>query len=276
MKIVKVLNNSTVIAQDGEMELVVMGKGISFGKRPGDWIAPSQIEKTFWLDSEKNAVKLAKLLAEIPILYFEVVRDLIDIAETELGISLNETIYLSLTEHIQFAVQRYQEGSFTPNAMLLEIAAVYQVEYQFAHRCLSYLEQQLDVRLPNDEAGFIALHLILAQGKSRSRDKVTELTTTVYDLVRLVQDYYQLTFLETDLGYSRFVVHLKFFVMRLLQGEQLPTEDIALYRALTVTYDRAKEVLPVVSSYLERKYGYRLCDGEAFYLTLHIHRLLNR
>ncbi|HEL2218847.1 TPA: PRD domain-containing protein [Streptococcus suis] len=276
MKIVKVLNNSTVIAQDGEMELVVMGKGISFGKRPGDWITPSKIEKIFWLDSGKNAVKLAKLLAEIPILYFEVVRDLIDIAEAELDISLNETIYLSLTEHIQFAVQRYQEGAFTPNAMLLEIATVYQVEYQFALRCLSYLEQQLDVRLPNDEAGFIALHLILAQGNSRSRDKVTELTTTVYDLVRIVQEYYQLTFLETDPGYSRFVVHLKFFIMRLLQGEQLPAEDIALYQALTTTYNRAKGVLPVITSYLERKYDYRLCDGEAFYLTLHIHRLLNR
>lgn len=276
MKIVKVLNNSTVIAQDGEMELVVMGRGISFGKRPGDWVAPSQIEKTFWLDSEKNALRLAKLLAEIPILYFELVRDLVDTAETELGISLNESIYLSLTEHIHFAVQRYQEGAFTPNAMLLEIAAVYQAEYQFALRSLSYLEQQLDVRLPNDEAGFIALHLIIAQSQSQSRDKVTELTVTVYDLVRIIQDYYKLSFSETDLRYSRFVIHLKFFVMRLWQEEPLSDEDVILYQALTKTYDRAKEVLPLVAEYVENKYGHHLSDGEAFYLALHIHHLLHR
>lgn len=274
MKISKVLNNSTVIVKENHLELVVMGKGISFGKKVGDRIDPSAIEKRFWLDNEQNAGRLAKLLAEIPIAYFEIVRDLVDIAETELAVELNDTIYLSLTEHIHFAVMRFRDGLVTPNAILFEIATIYQAEYQFALRALTYIEQQLGLRLPNDEAGFIALHLIIAQSNSSKVNKVTELALAVYEISCLVQEFYQLSFAEDDIHYARFVIHLKFLLLRLWKGEQMSDEDAALYQSLVQQHERAKQVLPEIAAYLESKYGYRLSEGEAFYLTLHIQRLL--
>lgn len=48
MKIKKVLNNGAVITtnRDGE-EIVVLGKGLAFGKKPGDQIDESKIYKIF-------------------------------------------------------------------------------------------------------------------------------------------------------------------------------------------------------------------------------------
>ncbi|MDO4432240.1 MAG: PRD domain-containing protein [Aerococcaceae bacterium] len=276
MEVVKVLNNSTVIVHDGRNELVVMGKGISFGKQVGDSIDTTKIEKCFWLDSEKNAIRLAKLLSEIPVMYFELVRDLVDAAETELGIILNETIYLTLTDHIHFAIERFHEGIQTPNAILSEVKTIYQAEYQFSLRVLQYIEQQIGVRLPDDEAGFITLHLIIAQNQSHEADKVTKMTLMVHDMVRIVKEHYQLELDDDDLNYVRFVTHLKFFIMRLWNEEQAVVSDTQLYELVVQHYPKAQEVLPKLSAYLEEKVQHTLSEGESFYLMLHINRLLNR
>jgi len=45
MKISKVLNNNTVIVKEDVNEIVLIGRGIAFKKKPGDPINPALIEK---------------------------------------------------------------------------------------------------------------------------------------------------------------------------------------------------------------------------------------
>lgn len=276
MKIIKVLNNSTVIAFDGQMELVVMGKGISFGKRQGDEIDEKIIEKRFLLDSKINATNLVRLLSEIPIEYFNLVRDLVDVAESEWKMLLNETIYLTLTDHIYFAVERFKNGIVTPNAILSEIKVIYHDEYLFGMRVLDYIERQLNCRLPDDEAGFIALHFVIAKNQVPEADRVTQMTLIVHDIVQIVQNFYQLEFKEDDLNYVRFITHLKFFIMRLWNDKVDEMTDPQLLNLVKVQYKRAQLVLPQIDDYLKQRCQYQLKDGEAFYLILHINRLLSR
>ena len=48
MKISKVLNNSSaVVIDDDNCEVVVVGRGIAFHKKPGDLINPESVEKKF-------------------------------------------------------------------------------------------------------------------------------------------------------------------------------------------------------------------------------------
>ena len=53
LKIEKVYNNNVVQASDKKgKELIVMGRGLGFRKKAGDFLNPDQIEKTFVLQNE--------------------------------------------------------------------------------------------------------------------------------------------------------------------------------------------------------------------------------
>ena len=61
MVILKVLNNNaaTTIDPDTNNEMVIMGRGLAFGKKSGDEIDKSRIEKIFTLDFATNYVIFA-------------------------------------------------------------------------------------------------------------------------------------------------------------------------------------------------------------------------
>lgn len=72
MKISKQLNNNIVIAADGQgREVVLMGKGIGFGVKPGEAPNMDLVEKRFFgLSSGAHTDQLAELLERIPLEHF--------------------------------------------------------------------------------------------------------------------------------------------------------------------------------------------------------------
>ena len=51
MRIEKVINNNIISTRDKQgVELVVMGRGIGFGKKPGSEVVEKKIEKVFLLN----------------------------------------------------------------------------------------------------------------------------------------------------------------------------------------------------------------------------------
>lgn len=51
MQIEKILNNNVVQALDNNVEYIVMGKGLGFQKKVGDFVDKEKIEKTFVLEN---------------------------------------------------------------------------------------------------------------------------------------------------------------------------------------------------------------------------------
>ena len=68
MVILKVLNNNaaTTIDPDTNNEMVIMGRGLAFGKKSGDEIDKSRIEKIFTLEDEGGIDKVKNMLKNIP------------------------------------------------------------------------------------------------------------------------------------------------------------------------------------------------------------------
>ena len=58
-------NVSLVRNWDGE-ELVVIGKGIAFGKKKGDLISENQVEKVFRMKTEESRENFMTLLKDVP------------------------------------------------------------------------------------------------------------------------------------------------------------------------------------------------------------------
>ena len=81
MRVIKVLNNSLVLALNDEgQEIILMGKGIGFQKSIGYKLSPKEIDKVFVLKDRELSRRIIRLAAETDSIYFEMAKSVIDYA----------------------------------------------------------------------------------------------------------------------------------------------------------------------------------------------------
>src|SRR3954470_3232848 len=152
MKIAKVINNNVISVIDAHnKELVIMGRGLAFQKRPGDIVDEAKIEKIFKLDNKDVSEKFKTLLYDVPMEYMDVSERIISYAKEKLGKKLNDSIYVSLTDHINFAIEREQKGLIISNPLLWEIKRIYADEYAIGLKAITKIQEMLGITLPQDE-----------------------------------------------------------------------------------------------------------------------------
>lgn len=216
MKIAKVINNNVIsVVNEQGKELVVMGRGLAFQKKSGDDVDEARIEKVFTLDNKDVSEKFKTLLYDIPIECMEVSEEIISYAKLQLGKKLNDSIYVSLTDHINFAIQRNQKGLDIKNALLWETKRLYKDEFAIGKEALVMVKNKTGVSLPEDEAGFIALHIVNAE-LNEEMPNIINITKVMQEILSIVKYHFKIEFSEESLHYYRFVTHLKFFAQRFL------------------------------------------------------------
>ena len=164
MHIQKVLNSSVVLVQDdsGE-ESILLGKGIGYGRKAGEPIERQPSDRVFLPLSNPDAQPMLELFSSIPASYLDLTQDIVDDAEQSLGVKLSAHIYLLLTDHLHFAVERQQKGLVVTNRIFWEIKHFYPKEYAVGQRGLQKVKAKLDIELPDEEAGNIAFHIVNAR-----------------------------------------------------------------------------------------------------------------
>ena len=65
MVIKLVYNNVALATDEGGREVVVIGRGVCFGRRAGDAVDASLVEKVFSLQGQDNVSRLERLLKSI-------------------------------------------------------------------------------------------------------------------------------------------------------------------------------------------------------------------
>ena len=122
MKIIKIVNNNIVTSLDEQnREIIVMGRGLGFGRKPGMPIEDEKVEKVFRLNSAGENQKLVDIIQDIPLEHIKAADQIIEYAKSMLGERLKETIYLSLIDHIDGAIDRYKNQIQFTNPLLWEI-----------------------------------------------------------------------------------------------------------------------------------------------------------
>jgi beta-glucoside operon transcriptional antiterminator len=276
MKIAKVYNNNVISTFNGKNEeLVVMGKGLAFQKRPGDFVDKDKIEKIFALKNEDISEKFKTLLYEVPLEYMEITEEIIKIAKSRLGRTLNDSIYISLTDHIHFAVDRHRKGYDIKNALLWEIKRFYKEEYLIGMEALKLVSEKIGVNLPEDEAGFIAMHIVNS-GLNEEMPNVANITRVMQDILNIVKYHYKINFDEESLNYFRFVTHLKFFAQRLYSKNYIEDDDPFLYESFKQKHKEAIVCTEKINDYIENQFDHSLTNNEKLYLAIHIQRVVNR
>lgn len=276
MKIIKQLNNNIVIASDDQgREVILMGKGIGFGCKLGDEPDLRLVEKQFFgLSSGQHTAQLAELLDRIPQEHLSVGILIVEHVQEKLRKPLNETLVLMVSDHVSFAIERQKKGLELTNALLWEIRKFYPDEYQLGLDALDIIQRETGVRLREDEAGFLAMHIINAQydgGEPLAQD----LLKLIQDVVNMVRYTYGIDLDENSLDYIRFVTHLKFFLSRIFtKATYQGNED--LYGIVSVLYPKAAACVQKIAAYISQKLDYSLGLEEQGYLIIHVEKLTRR
>ncbi len=272
----KVINNNVVSAYDDEQhELVIMGRGIAFQKKSGDPIDEERIEKVFSIQNKDISEKFKTLLYDIPIEYMQVCEAIIDHARTTLNKNLNDSIYVTLTDHITFAIERHQKGMDIKNALLWEIKRLYKEEFMCGVEAIRIIQDKLNIHLPEDEAGFIAMHIVNAE-LNEEMPNVIQITKLIQDILNIVKYHFQIDLDEESLNYFRFVTHLKFFGQRLFNETQMENQNEFLYEVVKEKNTAAFQCAEKINDYVQKEYNRSLIEDEMLYLTLHIDRVIKR
>ncbi|MFW2491307.1 BglG family transcription antiterminator LicT [Clostridium chromiireducens] len=276
MIIKKIFNNNAILAKDSKkQEIVIMGRGVGFKKSVGDEVDENLIEKTFILKQKDASEKFKLLLEDIPTEHVSLCYDIIEYAKNILSVELNDYIYVTLTDHISYALKLFEEGLNRPNALIWEIKKFYPKEFEIGLKALEFIEDETNKRLPEDEAGNIALHLINAQTNNSSNkvEDIAHQTKMIQDILNIIKYTYNIALNEKSLNYERFVTHLRFFFQRLNKNEKMEKEeDDFLLKQVRTKYKKAYECMLKIQKYLEKE----LSDEEQLYLTIHIQRVTQR
>lgn len=273
MIIEKVINNNVVSAFDpNNQEIVIMGKGIGFRKRPGDPVMDNGIEKIFVLNDQDEVGKFAELLKSLPMEHLKVSLDIIDYAKQVMGDRLSPSIYITLTDHINFTVERYKKGMLFKNALLEEVRSFYPSEYLIGEYAISLIKRRLYVDLPVDEAASVALHFVNAEYNTGMGDTM-KITNLIREVLTIVEEELRTNLDERGLYYSRFVTHLKFLAQRVFTGQLLDNQEEELTLMITRLYPGEYVCSQKIREYIRGHYGHTITNEELAYLTVHIRRI---
>lgn len=278
MQIYKILNNNVaVVLDENGREKVIMGRGICFKKKTGGLIPDEMIDKIFFLSGPEANSKFQVLVQDIPMEHIAIGEEIISRARQQLGKKLSDMLYISLIDHVHTSIVRFLDGVTVKNVLLWDIRRFYREEFQIGLWALNLIEEKCKVRLPEDEAGFIALHLANAQMDEDVMHNMYEITRIMQEVVNIVKYYFHVDFDEDDVYYYRFVTHLKFFAKRLVEHNIYREDDNDdLWEVIRRKYPEAFRCVEKITRFIEHKYEYPLSKDEQLYLTIHIERVLSR
>ena len=269
----KVINNNIISAYEKSgAEVIVMGRGIGFKKKHGEVVPADQISKIFRIKSRTLAEQFKELLANMPLERVRISDEIISHAKDHLKLKLNQSIYVTLTDHINFAIERVSQGIEPQNALLWEIKRFYPQEFQLGIYALELIQDRLDILLPEDEAGFIALHFVNAEYGTDIRDAV-KFPDQMQAIVDIVERDLGILLDESSLHYERFMTHIKFLIQRIYRKELLSSEDRELSLLMQRKYPREYQCSLKVAEYIMQATGSRLSEEEIMYLSVHIRRV---
>lgn len=269
----KVINNNIISAYEKSgAEVIVMGRGIGFKKKQGEMVPADQISKIFRIKSRTLSEQFKELLANMPLERVRISDEIISHAKDHLKLKLNQSIYVTLTDHINFAIERVSQGIEPQNALLWEIKRFYPQEFQLGIYALELIHDRLGILLPEDEAGFIALHFVNAEYGTDIRDAV-KFPDQMQAIVDIVERELGILLDESSLHYERFMTHIKFLIQRIYRKELLSSEDRELSLMMQRKYPREYQCSVKVAEYIMQATGCRLSEEEIMYLSVHIRRV---
>lgn len=274
-RIYKILNNNVITSKDGKgNEIIVTGNGVGFGTKVGNDVPNDRIQNVFVPESKAFLNRFVKLVNEISYECFNIAEDIKILAEEDLGVKLDEILVISLADHINFALCQYDKKQPRSILMTDEINRFYPDEYRAGKKAVKLIEDKFGITCDKAEAGTIAFHIINSQVEGGSND-VIKIVQSTKDIIEIIETTMHIKFIEDTMDYSRMIIHLKFFLKRVLShstkneqfGQLLLNPDEGSLQGIS-------ESLNTIADYMLKTYHHKIDESERVYLLIHIVRVI--
>ena len=276
MKVIKAINNNNLcVLDDNGREQIVSGKGIGFGKKYGDTVDPSQIQKTYLITDSELQKKMIALLKEIPLEYMVFTNNMVEHIKEVFPLKLNESLLVTLSDHIAFAIERKKNGIEFTNPLIDSIRECYPQELSLGEYCVDQMGDQLGIEMDRDEAGFIAMHIINARLDTKMND-LYDITKMINGCIEISEYYYNKKFDHNNVLYERFVTHLKYLAQRLFKNKPLPeafSDDDVFVSMIKKTCDKHYKCALCIQEYILKTYQKTITEDELITLTIHLKKV---
>lgn len=271
--IVTVMNNNVVLAKNLKTanEVVLLGKGIGFGKKKGTSVYFSEevIERSFININKSLKKDFYELIQQMDLEIMGLCQEIILMAEKEIG-ELSDNIHIVLTDHIGFAIDRLRQNIEIANPFLHEIRILYGDEFKIGMRAVELINESIDVVLPEEEAAFIALHLHSAR-KNKEVRKTLKNTKAIKAIVELLENKIGKVIVEDALTYRRLLTHIRASIDRIENGIVL---ENPLLDTIKNEFNDSWLLANQSKSIIEERLDIKVPEDEVGYLTIHIDRLI--
>lgn len=276
MQVKKVINNNLVYSCDEQgKDCIVMGRGLGYQQHPGDEIDAQKIEKVYKISDPIRSDHFTQLVKDIPLSHLQVANMAIDYAFSILDKKLSDNIYISLIDHIDFALERIEKGIPLKNKLLYEIKRFYPTEFLIGTEALNIVERQLGIKFPEDEAGYIAIHLVEAEVDTDNVNYVQQSVEMIQAILNIIKYHYSLELSPDSLAYERLLVHLRYFADRVINQQRLSSSDEKFIAKMIINFADEYECTKKIRTYIQKTFDYEVSDEEMIYLAVHIHRVLS-
>ena len=271
MLISKILNNNVVISEEDQEEVILMGRGLAFGRKVGQEIPDELIEKKYVLSENRR-----QLLMELPAEVMKMSDKIISFAREKLQKKLKDTAFLAMADHIHGVLLRSEDDIYLKNFLMWDIKRFFPIEFEVGQYAKQLLSAYIGKELPDDETAFMTLTLINAElenGDGAARD----LTMMMEEIMAVVKYSLEISLDEEDIYLERVMTHLKFFCERVLtDNRHRDLEDNEMFDLLKCKYPLAYETTRKIAEFLKQTRNYQTSEDEQLYLTIHLSRMKRR
>jgi beta-glucoside operon transcriptional antiterminator len=277
MKVIKFLNNNAALVLDEQgRELVVMGKGIAHLSHKNEEISRELIDKIFILDDRSQLAQYTQLFSEISDTILELAGCFVTKAKENLNCTLQNSLVISLADHLNSMIARGKLGAYLENRMLWDIRKMYQVEFRLSRELVAVFNRSYDTCYDDHEAATLAMHFVNAELGS-GMENAGKITKLIGEILNIVKYHFLIDNDEESYAYYRFVTHLRVLAQRVFQGSQLNDADMSvlLKDHLSERYEDTFQCVKKIRDFFWNHYHYRFTEQEGLYLAIHIIKILD-
>ena len=271
--ITRVLNHNVVLVEEpgSGQEIVLFGKGIGFGTKPGNTILPhdERVEKRFRLENENHQQQYRTLLSQVDSAVVGIAEEIIALIAKEITPHVNEHVHVALPDHIQFAMYRLRNGMEIVNPFLFEIQTLYSKEYALAKRAAEMIKSAFSLEIPESEIGFLALHIHSAVSYMPV-SKAVQFTNIITELVGIIEERTGRSIERNTIDYVRLITHLRFACERIRQQKSIHNP---LLDRLKETAPEAYAVAEELARHISKRLDMNVPEDEIGYMAMHVFRL---
>ncbi|MBK0347262.1 PRD domain-containing protein [Aerococcaceae bacterium zg-ZJ1578] len=276
MKIVQSLNQNAVIVNDNGKEVILTGKGIGFDKKIGDEIDKNKISKIYLFEYTSQQKMIIDSIKEIPEDILLITEDLLDKVEDLLKSDFAPFTTITFASHLYQAIERSKQIKKVNHSIQYEFKHIFPKEYNASVFAINYLRTKYNINVDDLEITFFIMHFLNGLQKLDDLENMLDLGEIIGDILNILVRYLPKDFDDNNIFFSRFIVHLRYFLMRKLNNISSKTSDVTeLFDYILDKFSKANEIVNEFLKMLLQKHGMTVEKSEQLYLILHVQRLLD-